>query len=182
MTGPKIDLQTAYAVVHTLHVRRRGADDDSCFTVIPDDALRTWFQSTIIDTLYERELLMEESVVLASIYVAELLTSRRGKRYRAITHADPALALRLNDIVEKVGKQDVPVHMLLLAEQAFFMFCFLPESRHNRQLAYRKYALDFGRAAYGTHAAMTDKPLGKHMEHAFEPLGEIVRTKFTPPS
>lgn len=180
MTGPKIDLQTAYTTVHVLHERPHGTDDGTELLVTAENALQTWFQSTIADALYERGLLMEESVVLASVYVAELLASRRGKRYRAIAHTDPALALRLQNIIGDVTKDEVPIRMLLLAEQAFFMFCFLPETRPFRPLEYRKYALRFGRAAYGTHAALTDKPLGKHMESAFEPLGEIVRQKFTP--
>lgn len=178
MSGPKVDLQTAYTVVHTLHERAHGTGEKG-FLVTSENAVQTWFQSTIADCLYERGLLMEESVVLASIYVAELLASPRGKRYRAIAHSDPALATRLKTLVDE---SHMPVRMLLLAEQAFFMFCFLPEIRFHRPIKYRSYALEFGRAAYGTHASMTDTQLGRHMERAFEPLGDIVRAKFMAPS
>ena len=171
-----IDVQSAYTLVCEAH---RQVQSDTPIEMLPaltGNAMEIWFRRVLADTLYERNLLADEDLVLAAVYVAELLASRRGAEYRSTLRRSRALAQRLADIVENnLGA----FHFLMLGERAFMMYCFFPEQVPLRTVHYTNYSREMGIRAYSTFGDIRDNEFGQRMARAFAPIGNIVREKFT---
>jgi len=160
-------LAATFYFAKRLHAEELGEKEGALFSLNPA-TLKRWMQKRLADEVEDRNIRVA-SVYRMVPYVTQLLTNRQAIR---LWEWAPTKK------IEHYEATNNEFELLRIAEESFLVFCFNPEERKRGLMNERQYAGGVGTHAYRVFGYGRKNPLGRDMEEAFVPLGELVREMF----